>query len=241
MNPGKVCVAYLMRVETMSPSFHLSLVDLFISDLRNHARILGGGAHTADFCGPARIGEGRNQLVAQFLGSDAEWMFMVDDDMAFAPDVVDRLVEAADPVERPVVGGLCMAQRITHVDAAHIPHMQGFATLYRMATLDTETGFVPFDSWPEDELVQVAGTGAACLLIHRSVVEKIAEAHGPNWFTEVGHVGEDFAFCLRLTQADIPIFVHTGIRVGHHKSVHLVPPVAGGVVADGTAAPPVPA
>ena len=31
--------------------------------------------------------------------------------MGFAPDTINRLLEAADPVERPVVGGLCFTQR----------------------------------------------------------------------------------------------------------------------------------
>jgi hypothetical protein len=53
-----------------------------------------------------RISEARNLLVRRFLAGYGKWLFMVDTDMVFAPDAISRLVAAADPAGRPVVGAL---------------------------------------------------------------------------------------------------------------------------------------
>jgi hypothetical protein len=100
-------------------------------------------------------------------------------------------------------------------------------TLYNLAKRDD--GHIVFDNvrdYPRDTLVRVAGTGAACLLIHRSVLEKLREIHGDTWFDQVRHssgklIGEDLAFCGRLGAAEIPLYVHTGVKTTHHKELYL--------------------
>jgi GT2 family glycosyltransferase len=73
-------------------------------------------------------------------------------------------------------------------------------------------------------MMQVAGTGAACLLIHRTVLEKIGEK-GPCWFDNMPAkdrktwMGEDFSFCRRVREAGFPVHVYTGARTSHHKDV----------------------
>jgi len=57
-----------------------------------------------------RIAAARNRVVEQWLTDPAStWLWMLDTDMTFTPDTLDRLLDAADPVERPIVGGLCFA------------------------------------------------------------------------------------------------------------------------------------
>ena len=62
----------------------------------------------------AGLVDSRNTVVAAFLdGTDDDWFWWLDDDMGFAPDTLDRLRLAADPVERPIVGALCFYQYIS--------------------------------------------------------------------------------------------------------------------------------
>jgi GT2 family glycosyltransferase len=57
------------------------------------------------------ISTARNRIVADFLTRQhAPWLLMVDTDMVFAGDALDRLIAAAHPVERPILGGLCFSQ-----------------------------------------------------------------------------------------------------------------------------------
>jgi hypothetical protein len=81
-------------------------------------------------------------------------------------------------------------------------------------------------------MFQVAATGTGCLLVHRSVFERIRDFVRPGadrpgfnaafpWFQETAHddrpVGEDITFCWRAGLAEIPVFVNTGVHIGHVK------------------------
>ncbi len=166
---------------------------------------------------PAGICDARNQGVGAFLSTNAEWLWFVDTDMGFGPDTLPRLLEVADPENRPVVGALCYGVREEEADGFGGFRTRSFPTLY--AWSDSDDSFVEADSAPGDALLRVDGTGAACLLIHRSALEKV----GSGWFdTFPGRdgepMGEDLSFCLRLRDVRIPVHVHTGIRTSHQKT-----------------------
>ncbi len=169
------------------------------------------------YSGPA-LTMTRNQQAEAFLETGLDWMWMLDTDMVFTPGALPKLLKAADPRRRPLVGGLCFART---GPSSMTP------TMYRMARDGFgRYRFRSFDTWEKDTLVRVDATGCACLLVHRSVFGKIAAMREPAeahmWFAEIvmGDVqfGEDMAFALRAAQAHIPIYVHTGVQVGHLKT-----------------------
>lgn len=157
-----------------------------------------------------RIAHGRNDLVKHFLDLDADWLFMVDDDMVFDADALDRLLQSAHPTDRPIIGGLCYAEGRDGY----------FPTLFLMS----DKGMHRVASWETGKLIPVDATGAACLLVHRDVFLKMN--HYPEawpWFQETtfngATVGEDVTFCLRARADGFPIFVNTGVEFGHLKTI----------------------
>lgn len=168
------------------------------------------------------ISRARNLACAVFLEEHSSgWLWMCDTDMVFGPGTLDALIAAADPESAPIVGALCMT---ANSDRDPNP------TLYELAERDGKPRWRIIGAWPEDTLMPVAATGAACLLIHRTALEKIAADCGDTawpWFAEsaiaAAPVGEDLTFCLRAREAGIPVHVHTGIPVGHIKPAILVP------------------
>jgi len=222
---GRVQVAYL-HPHRVSHSWHESMMRLVAYDAANNARVVSTGGPFMISCDANGLVEGRNTGCRKFLDeTDHEWLWWIDTDMGFLPDTVDRLVEAADPATRPVVGGLCFALREVTYDGYGGRRMMPIPTLY-MPGRDARGhyGFVNRYDYPKDSLVQVAGTGAACLLIHRSVLEKLRAEHGDRWFDRVRYqdgtaISEDLSFCYRLVMAGIPLFVHTGVKTTHHKQV----------------------
>jgi hypothetical protein len=170
------------------------------------------------------ISHARNVVCRQFLEQDAaQWLLMCDTDMWFAADTIDRLLAAADPVDRPVVGALCFSQ---NTDAGG---GEPYPVMYELTEQDGDLKFIRYKQWPEAAVMRVAGTGAACLLIHRSVLERVEKASGDQaapWFresqTRTALMGEDLTFCLRCAAAGIPVHVHTGVRAGHMKTTMLI-------------------
>ena len=165
----------------------------------------------------------RNLIVREFLDSyTAPWLLMLDTDMVIAPDALDRLISAADPAGRPLLGALCFSQ-----NAGGEP----FSTMYEMTRKDSgELAFHRLATWPENQCVRVSATGAACLLMHRDAlksIEKHAKDPAAPWFREsavgapLALMGEDMTFCLRAGMAGIPVHVHTGVQAGHMKPVML--------------------
>lgn len=174
----------------------------------------------------ANVSSARNTVTARFLDTRTgdgrtvgDWLLWIDADMQWEPDAVDYLMETADPVERPIVGGLCFGMTLDKL----VPTIYQFV---RTEDGGLTTYRVP--EYPLDSVVQCAATGAAFVLIHRTVLETM-RAHGFNdafpWFQEVqlgsSPVGEDIAFCLRAGQLGYPIHVDTRAKIGHHKSALL--------------------
>ena len=222
-----VCLAYVHDVE-VAYSWHRSVIDLIGWDAQHHQRVVAGGGWFGMRHGTGGIVEARNKVAAAFCEGEAEWLFWIDTDMGFPPDTVDRLIASADPAERPVVGGLCFAQVETELDG-----MGGFRctprpTLYGWGQKESgEQGFAPMYDYPANQLVEVAGTGSACILIHRTALEKVAAEHGPNWYTRMLNpstgtlLGEDMSFCARLLAMGVPMHVDTRVKTTHLKHLWL--------------------
>jgi len=220
---GLVQIAYL-HPQTVSHSWHESMMRLVAWDAAGEGRVIGTGGPFMIRCDAGGLVESRNLAVKRFLDETPhEWLWFIDTDMGFAPDTVDRLVQAADPAERPVVGGLCFGLREVTYDGMGGRRVMPVPTLFAQATTpEGHVGFATRWDFPADTLVQVAGTGAACLLIHRTVLEKIRADHGETWFDQVRYqdrrlVSEDLSFCYRLASIGVPVFVHTGVKTNHHK------------------------
>ena len=171
----------------------------------------------------ANISTPRNLIVREFLDTGlAPWLFMVDTDMVLQPDALDRLTGIASSSVIPVVGGLCYSLEA----GVKLPVM------YELTEKDDgRLAFRRYESWPENKVMRVSATGAACLLMHRDALEKVAASSGDTaapWFREsavgapLSLMGEDMTFCLRCAAAGIPVHVHTGVKVGHMKTTMLI-------------------
>ena len=194
-----MCVATLHGNGGVAASF----VDDWTNLLVTHGALIG---EVVSISG-SLVAAARNAIVRRALATDCDWVLQIDDDMQFPPDVLPALLAHAEPVERPIVGALCVK---VHRNGDVEP------TLYRLAT-ERHTHLRVVRDWQRGQLVQVDATGAACLLVHRRVFEAIEEP----WFGPAvlagEELGEDVSFCLSARQAGFPIFVASSVDVGHVK------------------------
>lgn len=160
----------------------------------------------------------RNQIVYDFLNnSDHEWLFMIDDDMIPHPKFdLYKMVGHG----KKVLSGLTMVMHngvpgplLMKKAKGHREDKPRFRTM-SVKELDMDN---------PNSVVEVDGVGTGCLLIHRSVLEKI----DPPWFKfvtdEEGRMllSEDYYFCEKVRKAGFKMFVDCEAPVGHGKYVDL--------------------
>jgi GT2 family glycosyltransferase len=204
-----------------------SFIDAQVWDFTHDLRI---GAHL-----PIRVSSShglpraRNRVVEAFLASDMEWLWWSDTDMGFEPSALDSLLAVADPEARPIMGALCFINREIEPDGRG-----GYVTVAEPALFrwvvrpDNAQGFGKVYDYTPDAINEVAATGSAFVVIHRSVFEKVAAEHGPHWYdllpdpgTEGGLLGEDLSFCVRAQMVGCPVHVHAGVKITHQKTIWL--------------------
>jgi Glycosyltransferase like family 2 len=227
VDPGSVRVCTLVDDEHgLTASYQRSFLPTLALDLGGERRLWRGG-YAYQQCTSAGVVEGRNEAARSFLESDAEWLWFVDADMGWEPEALEMLLAVADPVERPIVGGLCfgygpISDRIDHAQAVvKVP----FPTIFDLAETDDDLAFRPRWRYTAGTVVQCSATGGAMIVIHRSVLEAIEQADIGEWFDRMKHPkakklwGEDTSFCARAGLLGFPVYVHTGVKTSHAKSI----------------------
>lgn len=225
----------------MHAPFVASLMRMMSYDAEHNQRVAFWGLASSGY-----IPKARTYAVQQFLSQPAEieWMLFLDWDMIWNPDALDRLLEVADPVEHPIVGGLYFI---------------------RMEDGQVHPGWAewnPDGSGPKNvqtvvagELRELAWTSMGVTLIHRSVFEALLErraeqiagvnerlAEGDPRLRELlrqlgfdpsagdewpwyghdlrwgGRLGEDATFCIRAQEAGFKVWGYAGVVCDHMKT-----------------------
>lgn len=160
------------------------------------------------------IPSGRNDLCRKFLRSSADWFMMLDWDISFTPQDLYKLLDAADPIERPIIAGCYVT-------------FLGNDSKLRPCWMVQEgiTEFAVVNHCNMDEIIQCTSVGMGFTLIHRSVIDAVAAAnkHDPwLWFGQDNiagaHIGEDMTFCSRARRLGFTVWGHGGVQLGHTKT-----------------------
>jgi GT2 family glycosyltransferase len=217
---GSVVIGWIDNGATRG-EFTQSLLETIAVDAAGERRVIGYYRQVSG----VNVAGARNLLAAEFLNHPErpEWLFMPDADMGWTPVDFYRLLDIADAEHRPIVGGVCVGHE--PIDRTGWDY-DTFLTVY---TVDMELGPRRWSEVPDDTLIRVDATGAAFLLVHRSVFETLKAARPDRhfWAFEEGELtygdgqvramGEDTMFCLRAKAAGFPVHVHSGVVPSHHK------------------------
>lgn len=223
-----VAVGFIHPANGIAPQFARCYRLLVQNDTADPSlrRIVGEFDHESS----ANISLARCRIVSDFLKmpQKPEYLWMVDSDMTFPIDILDRLLQAADVKERPIVGGLCFGVRPVMVDGEERFNETLGTPLELFPTIYTLNEFGHFDhhfDYPRNAIVRVTSTGAACLLVHRKVLADprwTEDDHPMPWFRESvmngGVISEDHFFCLKANAFGYPVHLNTAARTGHVKT-----------------------
>lgn len=164
------------------------------------------------------IDVGRNQIVKRFLETEHEWLIFIDSDMSFDQYAVMSLLYGDIP---PIIGGLCWQRYPPYAPTLinRVPKKENpdfLRNKYRKLS-ESETGM----------RIGVDATGAAFLLIHRSVFEKMEEPYFMAIFNEDLTellCGEDMYFCDKARTLGYKIIVDTSIGIEHAMGIETTVP-----------------
>lgn len=149
--------------------------------------------------------DSRNKLVGQALKMEADYIMWFDSDMIFEPDTMERLLKDIEENDLDIVTGLYFNRRPPF-------------TPVLFSELDEENGGATWDDYnkyPKDSLFEVAGCGFGCVLMKTDVLFDIAGKEGPTWFSPIGNIGEDCAFCIRARRYGYKIMCDSSVKLGH--------------------------
>jgi len=202
-----------MRVLFATPSYRGITYAPFLESLEATTALLAEHGHQTEFyllTGCCYVQTARNQIVKHFLGSDADVLFFLDDDISWPAGAALKLIET--PGE--VVAG------IYPLKSEPLGFPVVIHTTLEDAPVQRADGCVAADAVP---------TGFLC--IHRSALERMIVAypgqryvcdesgemydlfpqgvHGGRW------VGEDFAFCRLWREIGGEMWVQCNISFTH--------------------------
>ena len=188
-----------VRVETL---FSLGKMYNAHDEFKARQIIVQGGC--ADLAG------NRNKVVRLFLESRIEWLLWVDSDMVFEPSDWSNLRASARHHPALYVSG-------TYMVANEPPEVCA-------AIFKEDSFYAPIVKEDDPEMRVVSATGSGFCLIHRDVFLKTAELENDHEWYEHGRrapngqtLPEDYAFCSRVGEAGIPVYLNTKVRLGHVK------------------------
>jgi hypothetical protein len=149
----------------------------------------------------------RNTGCEAALARGFEWLFFLDDDVLIPPDGIHTLLST----KLPIVSGLYFRR---HEPVLPVALMNVVGQDGKVSGRSWVSGYTPGQPFRADFV------GAGCLLIHRSVLEKLKEP----WFEwtsdrkdipENMRMSEDFNFCEKARAAGYNIIVDTRVSCGH--------------------------
>ena len=149
-----------------------------------------------------------------------DWLLWVDSDIVLNLDAMKLLWQTADKINRPVVSGVYFISKENEGTL-----MRPFPVLFDNVN---EFQIKYHHPLPENQVLKVDCAGFGFVLMHKSIVPKMREAHpGKGMFMETGDgvddhfIGEDIIFFRRMEKAGIPLHAHTGALVKHIKRFSL--------------------
>jgi GT2 family glycosyltransferase len=170
------------------------------------------------------VEENRNKLVDLAKDQGADWLFQIDTDEKFQPNLLRQLMSSADVKERPIVFGL-------YSNVVRAPQaVEGGYYCIDMIFREVENGEYMNINPPSDfSPFYVDAAGSGILLTHMSVFDKIEYPYFTVDYirltgkTRLQFMNEDISFCRKARLAGFKLLVDPLSDVQHHKTIALLP------------------
>jgi len=180
--------------------------------LASYTEFLSQMAHSPRFSchamyhGGTYLDQNREEISHSAIEDSYDYLFFIDSDMIFPPNILDILWDK----HKDVIGAVyCLRSGFEHGPCVY--------------DYQPEKGtFVQHKDWPLNKTYKVEGIGTGMLLIKVEALKKILpprfaylECDTPDKYGNRRRLGEDLSFCLRCRKADIKIYADSHATIGH--------------------------
>lgn len=148
----------------------------------------------------------RNSLVESMRG---DWLLMLDTDHSFAPDLCARMLDRMNAANIDVLTGFYQYKAHPHPPVLYLENGEFFSPLGSWRPRGDTSGANTLDLFP------VAAAGGGCLMVRRSVFDRIADEFHCGPFDILPPFGEDMSFFKRLKKLNIQTYCDARIACHH--------------------------
>jgi len=160
----------------------------------------------------------RNSIVKSSLG---DWLFMLDTDHIFEPDILHRLLRNMEELDLDVITGIYQFKKHPFSpviykwdDNNEEDEKENENKLPKEKNITTFPQ--PIAGWDKSvKLMRIGSTGAGCLLVKQRVFDKIKQELNEEPFSRIKSFSEDHSFFYRLKQLDIKVFCDMRVQCKH--------------------------
>lgn len=195
----KILVGIIANDAARFSEFWSCVLRLKVPQGSSKEQVIGG-----DWC------SARNELARRCLEEDYDYLWFMDDDHSFAPDLLQKLLEAAETYNLPIVNPLCTMRTAPFQ----------LVTFAANPDPNSKDRYLPIslEGLPGEGIVELEAGGCAGMLIRRDV---LAAVPAP-WF-EYTDRSEDIVFCEKAKAAGFKIYADLSARLGHITTAVVVP------------------
>ena len=143
----------------------------------------------------------RDNLSKKAVSMGADYIFWLDSDMVFEPDILTRMMDEIEP--NTILTGLYFRR-----SAPFSPVL-----FDKLEMTDKGCEWTDFKEIP-DKPFEVGGCGFGCVLMPTEAIMSVVLQH-TQMFNPMTGVGEDLAFCWRARQSGYKIVCDPQIKLGH--------------------------
>lgn len=145
----------------------------------------------------------RNELAMKAIQMGADYIFWLDSDMVFEPDLMTRMFKTLEEKSADFVSGLYFKRFPPYEPVAY-------------SKFDIVNDEIVTEKMTEvpTEITSVGGVGFGCVLMSTAMALAVFNEYN-TMFAPIGNVGEDIAFCYRAKTLGYDILLDPSIRCGH--------------------------
>lgn len=156
------------------------------------------------------VSDARNEISIDAITNHADRVLMIDSDMSFKPDMMERMSARIDEGCDMVCG--IFFKRAT-------PTLPVIYKRLDPPSEDAEgkihANIIPFTDYPRDTLFEVAGCGFGAVMMTTELLKAVWESYKEPAFHQYVWCGEDMTFCYKARKMGRKIWCDSSIKVGH--------------------------